>query len=100
MISRNISVFLLSTLCTICLQTQAAEEKKIDLKPKDTRSESQKAFDKNADNANKVSARQKQEATAEAMRDKAHDNRIKTGQNTSVGVDPAKSTVNIKKTTP
>jgi hypothetical protein len=82
------------------LHSVAAGEKKVDLAPKDTRAESQKTFDRNLENANKVSAQQKKDAEREAMRDKSHDNRVKTGPNTSVGVDPQKGTVNVRKTTP
>jgi hypothetical protein len=77
-----------------------ATNKKVDLNPKDTRTEAQKTVDSNFENAKKVSDRQKQEATKEAMRDKSHDNRVKVNKDTSVGVDPKSGTVNVKKTTP
>lgn len=66
----------------------------------DTRSESQKTFDSNYDNAKRVSERQKQEATKEQMRDKTHDNRLKVGSDTSVGVSTNPPGVNVRKSTP
>lgn len=100
MSSRIPVLFMIGGLLLVPLNGLAAGEKKVDLTPKDSRTEAQKTFDRNLQNANKVSAQKKKEADREAMRDRSHDNRLKTGPNTSVGVDPQKGSVNIRKTTP
>lgn len=66
---------------------------------KDTRTEAQRTLDRNMENANKVSQRKEEERKREEMRDKTHDNRLKTGKDTSVGFDGDKKTVNVIKTT-
>ena len=62
------------------------------------KSESQKTFDKNMENAKQVYDRDTKAKEKEQMRDKTHDNRVKVGKDTSVGVqtetDPP--SVNVK----
>ena len=89
-----------ASLLLVPLCGLAADSKPDLTPPKDTRTEAQKNFDRNLKNANEVSARQQQEKTRETMRDKTHDNRVKTGANTSVGVDPTTNSVNVRKSTP
>lgn len=69
-----------------------------DLVQKDTRSEAQKTFDSNKANADRVSKDIADKKKAEAMRDKSHDNRIKVGKDTSVGVGA--DGISVKKTIP
>ncbi|MFK4705969.1 hypothetical protein ABIC83_002808 [Roseateles asaccharophilus] len=64
---------------------------------KDTRSEAQRTFDRNMENANKVHQREQEAKKREEMRDKTHDGRLKTGKDTSVSAD--KNGVNVRTTT-
>lgn len=55
--------------------------------------------DKNMKNAETVYKQKQKEKQNEELRDKSHDlPRIKVEKNTSVGVDPMKNEVNVKKT--
>jgi len=67
---------------------------------KDTRSESQKTFDRNYENAKSVSQRKQKDQQSEEMRDKSHDNRVKVNKDTSVGGQTNPPGVDIRKTTP
>lgn len=76
------------------------EAKRVELSPKDTRTEAQKNFDRNEATARAEYDRRQKEKTAEAMRDKTHDLRLKTGKDTSVGGGLNPPSVDIKKTFP
>jgi len=63
-----------------------AADKKVDLFPKDTRSESQKSVDRGMSDAKQAHDRQQQDKAREAMRDKTHDGiRYQFNDKTSVG---------------
>ena len=76
------------------------ETKHVELFPKDTRTVAQKDFARNEAAVRAESDRRQKEKTAEAMRDKTHDLRLKTGKDTSVGGSLNPPSVDIKKTFP
>lgn len=66
----------------------------------DSRSESQKTLDRNMADAKRTKDMMEKERVREELRDKNHDNRLMTGKDTSVGVDPSTRGINIRHTTP
>lgn len=60
--------------------------------------EAQKQFNKDLKEVQKTYNRIKKEETAEQLRDKTHDYRLKIDKNTSLGVDASKNSVNVKGT--
>lgn len=77
------AIGLVATLATPAL---AREPREVDLFPRfQARQESN--FERNAREFRPVHERIQAERTREAMRDTTHDNRIRVGRNTSVGVD-------------
>ncbi len=57
--------------------------------------------DVNLRNAEAAYERLQEENQKEQLRDKSHDfPRVKVGEDTSIGVDPSKGQINIRKTTP
>ena len=57
--------------------------------------------DENLRNAEAVYKRLQEEKQKEQLRDKSHDfPRVKVDEDTSIGVDPSKGQINIRKTTP
>jgi hypothetical protein len=72
---------------------------KIDIFPKDERTYSQQEQDRNQREAQKGYEAQKREEQNEIMRDKSHDRRLKTDDDTSIGVDATpEPNVNIRRT--
>jgi hypothetical protein len=72
---------------------------KIDIFPKDERTYSQQEQDRNQREAQKGYEAQQREEQNEIMRDKSHDRRLKTDDDTSIGVDATpEPNVNIRRT--
>ena len=76
--------------------SRSGGKKGLDLKPRDERSEAQKIFDGNKENADKVSKNMADAKDKEAMRDKTHDGRPMIGKNASVGIQTDPPGVNVR----
>lgn len=102
---RTISILCAGFFMTVLLSSLVhAQDKKVDLFPKDSRSESQKTMDRNMRDAAQTHERLQQEKTREDMRDKTHDGigRVRPNESTSYGAysKDGVTGVDIKKTTP
>jgi hypothetical protein len=76
-----------------------SKDKKADLFPKDERTYAQKEHDRNAADVKKASEAQQKSKTAEVMRDKTHDGRVKVGKDISVGGQTGPTGLNVRTTT-
>ena len=99
---RSITSILAITLLLAAQGSAFAQQnqgKKVELFPKDTRTHAEKEQARSEAQAKAGYEAVQRQKQAEAMRDKRHDNRVKVGPNTSVGVQGDPAGVNVRTTT-
>lgn len=83
---------------TLATMASAQQRKDVDPFKRDDRTSQQRQQDRAEAEVRQAYERQQADRQREQMRDKSHDMRLRIDPNTSVGADPSKGQVDVKRT--